>query len=438
MKKINKLVVLFLTLLVLVACDKEEENLLIDGNSAKTDVTLSKEQVLLEKDVEVADALIITMSKPSLGVSVVPAYKISLKIGDNPEKKITFVGDNLTKVFGSVELNKLLLDMGAEAGVETDLNVYGIVELGVKKVFSETKTVKVTPYAMKLDLTTTWGVVGSATPNGWDGPDVPMYKNTANAEEYVAYVTLVDGEIKFRENNDWGNNYGLGSADGVLEHNSPNNIPVTAGTYKITINLSALSYKIESYTWGIVGSATPGQWDGPDVALEYDPTTDMWKAVTKLSAGQIKFRKNNDWGVNFGLGDTEGTLKENSPTNIPVTAGNYIVEVNFNDNTYTLTPIDFIWGVVGSATPGGWNGPDIKMSMDYSKEGVWYVNGADLIDGEIKFRANEDWGNNYGLGSADGVLEYNSPNNIPVGAGKYNVVLDLSDPDAPKYTLTKQ
>ncbi len=431
MKKINKLVALFLTLFVFVACDKEEELLSINDKNIKTSVSVSADNLVLQKDNVVEEALTITLQKPTLNVSVTSSYKLSLMVGEN-ESKISLPAGQLAKVFSSAELNKLVLDLGATAEQETEVAIVGMVELGTKKILSQKKTIKVTPYAVKLDLTTTWGVVGSATPNGWNGPDLPMYKNTENPSEMVAYVSLVEGEIKFRENNDWGNNYG--GENGTLSAGG-SNIKVAAGTYKITVNLSALTYKIEAFTWGVVGSAAPNGWNGPDVALEYDSTTDMWKTVAKLKEGEIKFRKNNDWGVNLGVGDAEGTLKEGGE-NIPVKAGNYLIEVSLKDNTFKLTKIDFIWGIVGSAAPNGWDGPDVKMSMDYSKEGVWYAKGVVLKDGEIKFRANEDWGNNYGDDGADGSLEAGGAN-IAVKAGTYDVVLDLSKSDAPTYTLKK-
>ncbi|PIE79638.1 MAG: hypothetical protein CSA15_02765, partial [Candidatus Delongbacteria bacterium] len=278
---------------------------------------------------------------------------------------------------------------------------------------------------MKLDLTTTWGVVGDATPNGWNGPDMPFYKSTVNPSEFVAYVTLTDGEIKFRENNDWSNNYGDDGADGTLEPGGAN-IAVSAGTYKITLNLSALTYKIETFSWGVVGDAAPNGWNGPDVAFEYVPTTDTWKALVKLAAGEIKFRQNNDWANNLGDDGADGTL-EPGGANIAVEAGNYLIELNLNDNTYVMTKVENVWGVVGSATPNEWNGPDVKLAMDFTKEGVWYANNVTLKDGEIKFRANESWDNNYGSNDADGNLQAGGAN-IAVVEGVYDIVLDLSNP----------
>ena len=57
----------------------------------------------------------------------------------------------------------------------------------------------------------------------------------------------------------------------------------------------------------------------------------------------------------------------------------------------------------------------------------------EFLDGEIKFRANNDWGVNYGDNGGDGTLELNG-GNIPSTAGTYNIELDFSDPNNPTWT----
>jgi len=186
--------------------------------------------------------------------------------------------------------------------------------------------------AEEVDLSTTWGVVGDATINGWDGPDVPFWLTDESGIDdmiYVAYTTLTDGQIKFRENNDWGNNYG--GTDGQLVA-SGDNIDVTAGTYKININLNDLTYSLEEYSWGIVGSATPNGWDGPDVQMMYNGENNVWMAENvTLTDGEIKFRLNNTWGGDYGGND--GQLGSD---NIPVSAGTYTITVDFANGTYTI------------------------------------------------------------------------------------------------------
>ena len=77
-------------------------------------------------------------------------------------------------------------------------------------------------------------------------------------------------------------------------------MPVSAGTYKIEVNFSSMTYTMEAYSWGLVGSATPNQWNGPDLMLRYNSYQDDWRTVVTLGEGEVKFRFNNDWGLNYG------------------------------------------------------------------------------------------------------------------------------------------
>ncbi len=92
---------------------------------------------------------------------------------------------------------------------------------------------------------------------------------------------------------------------------------------------------------------------------------------------------------------------------------------------YKVEKID-VYGIVGSATKNGWNGPDDKFKLDFTQENAWVLNGVALVDGEIKFRTNDDWGLNYGDNGADGTLEKDGAN-IAVKAGTYNITLNFKD-----------
>lgn len=87
-----------------------------------------------------------------------------------------------------------------------------------------------------------WGLVGSATTNGWDGPDMIMYE--AGTDQYALYATLVAGEIKFRFDNDWGVNLGDNGADGTLEDGGTNIAVAEDGTYYVSLNLADNTYSI--------------------------------------------------------------------------------------------------------------------------------------------------------------------------------------------------
>ena len=84
---------------------------------------------------------------------------------------------------------------------------------------------------------TVWGVVGSATLNGWGAAeDVKLVPDPCNDGVYIIKdVVLTDGEIKFRQDDAWGVNLGDDGADGTTEANGAN-IAVTAGTYDMTLD----------------------------------------------------------------------------------------------------------------------------------------------------------------------------------------------------------
>ncbi len=295
-------------------------------------------------------------------------------------------------------------------------------------------TINITTYLTVLDLSTTWGIVGSAA-NDWGAtPDLPLFKTDVDGV-LNAYVNLKDGEWKFRENNDWGNNLGSDSSTGGTLTSGGGNMTVTAGSYKIVLDLNNSSYTIESFSLGIVGGAYNDWGATPDFMLEYDQYSDVFRGIVTLIDGEMKFRMNNDWGTNWGDDGVNGTL-ELGGANIVVTAGIYIATVDMNDLTYSLEKIDYVWGLVGGAYNDWGATPDAQFKRDWSKpfNEVWTLNNVTLIDGEYKFRANNDWGVNYGDDGANGTLELNGANLVAT-AGTYSFSLDFSDPNNP--TVTK-
>lgn len=265
-----------------------------------------------------------------------------------------------------------------------------------------------------------WGVVGSGYNNWGAFADAPFYTTSEN-NVLVSYVNLVDGEIKFRENNEWVNDFGDNGNDGTLDSGG-SNIPVSAGDYKITLNLNDNTYSIEEFSWGVVGSGY-NNWgaDGPDAKFYYDHKSDTFKVGVRLVDGEIKFRMNNEWVTDFGDNGNDGTL-DGGGANIGVSEGHYLITINFNDNTYSIQPYD-VWGIVGS----GYN--DWGATPDYSltevNPGVWVGSGVPLIDGEIKFRLNNEWVTDFGDNDTDGTLD-GGGSNIPVSAGNYIVTMDLN------------
>ncbi|OIN59373.1 SusE domain-containing protein [Arsenicibacter rosenii] len=434
--KFKKLLLLVAALPVLWSCEKDEIKATLNPGVVPV-ISVSSQSVVLTKDNAAQDVLTVKWSQPDYGFQAASAYTVLVdKKGGDFANAVSFaVGSNLQKVFKASELNPALLKLGLKAATAGDIDIRVQSVLGPKTTLSSAvSSIKATPYLDKLDLSSNWGVVGSATTNGWNGPDMPFYKSD-KANVYVAYVNLAVGEIKIRQDNKWDVNYGDDGANGTLEAGGANIAVKTAGNYKITFDQGALKYTIEKYSWGIVGSATPSGWAAPDVPFFYDPSSDQWRAIATLKDGEIKFRQNEDWAVNYGDTKADGVLDAGGD-NMVVKAGTYLITVDFKTLKYTIEAYK-VWGVVGSATPAGWNGPDAKFKPDFANDGIWTLTGIKLIDGEIKFRQNDAWDVNYGDTKADGILDAGG-DNIVVKAGTYDITLDFSIASKPTYKLTRK
>ncbi len=105
-------------------------------------------------------------------------------------------------------------------------------------------------------------------------------------------------------------------------------------------------------------------------------------------------------------------------------SGFYRLTADFNDAKYTVTKTD--WGLIGDATPGGW---DTDTNMEYDADEKAWTMIVELGSGEIKFRANDGWDINLGDNDADGILEYGGSNIIISDPGKYEIKLYIGTPD---------
>jgi hypothetical protein len=89
-----------------------------------------------------------------------------------------------------------------------------------------------------VEYISTIGVIGDATPEGWNASTA--LTPSSDFLTWTGTVTLGGGELKFRANDAWTINLG-GSFDNLVADGA-NIASPGAGTYKITLDLSALPY----------------------------------------------------------------------------------------------------------------------------------------------------------------------------------------------------
>lgn len=137
---------------------------------------------------------------------------------------------------------------------------------------------------------------------------------------------------------------------------------------------------------------------------------------------------NTDWGDD---GSFSGVLAETGESDCTATAGYYRVQANTTLLTYSTTPT--VWGIIGAATPGGW---DNSTALTYNSTTMKWEGIVTMTAGEFKFRANNAWTINLGGDPAE--MTYDGSNLSVDAGGTYLVELDLSNPREYTYTLTAQ
>ena len=133
-------------------------------------------------------------------------------------------------------------------------------------------------------------------------------------------------------------------------------------------------------------------------------------------------------------GNFAGTLAQTGEENIQLPgAGYYRIRANTSTLTYTVAPVS--WGIIGAATPTGWDS-DTDLTYNPTTKKLEIASIA-LVPGAFKFRGNNAWSNGFDFGTvnADGYLVEGGDLNFTGPAGNYKVILDLSNPRKYTYEL---
>lgn len=350
----------------------------------------------------------------------------------------TMVGNNVQ--VSASELEKIVCEQNkSRASVARDLNVETQVSINlasgdaVSITDKGETTGKFTPTATPQLDEKGYYMLGQVNGNEWDAKS-PVWMNKISDGVYQLKVTTTADKNWFKfyagsnfVSNDWDSiNKGAlgckenGSEDtfGYILYNGDSwgelQTPVIpgAGTWIVTLDMNNLTYTVGKPVLYMAGDANG--WNQIDVLNGDDGV--HFTGYMYLNQNGFKFCTQPNWdGTNYGA-DFD-TAPDAGNIVIAEEAGFYQVDVDLSAKTYTLTP--FTIGIIGNATPKGWDG-DTNMTYN-PEERCWELKGVTLSDGEMKFRHTNDWSLSWG-GELDNLTTQNGPN-IVVAAGTYDIKL---------------
>lgn len=360
--------------------------------------------------------------------------------------KVNGVAVNGTMIGNSVqvsasELEKLVCNQNkSRASVARDLKVETQVSINLASgdavsITTKGKTTgKFTPTATPPLDEKGYYMLGQVNGNEWDATS-PVWMTKMSDGVYQLKVTTEKDKnyFKFYEGSKWdesGNwdvinkgvmgceKDGCEDASGTIYYTgdswgTPQSMVIAgAGTWIVTLDMNNLSYSVGKPVLYMAGDANG--WKQIDVLNSEDGVN--FKGYMYLNQNGFKFCSQPNWdGTNYGA-DFD-TAPDAGNIVIAEEAGFYQVDVDLSAKTYTLTP--FTIGIIGNATPKGWDG---DTNMTYKpEERCWELKGVTLSDGEMKFRHTNDWSLSWG-GELDNLTTQNGPN-IVVAAGTYDIKL---------------
>ncbi len=342
---LNKITVICTMLFVLVACKKDEQRLVANEGVAPEFGSIPAALVLLEEQAT-TDSITFSWSEADYGYQAAIKYTLQFAAANQTDFEDAInvdLGNERSRTYAVADFNALVLRLGLEPESPGDViyRVLASISDNITSVSSAVNTMTVTAYSTFREIPLLY-VPGSH--QGWSPETAPQLADVNFEDIFEGFVYFPDASNEFKltvvpcwceadYGSPGGNQLTLGGGDNI-KHDG-------AGFHRVTVNLNDLTWRADIMNWGVIGDATPGGWDS-DQDMTYAVEDGVWKITVALSAGEFKFRANDDWGVNFGHHpDDDPFVLSYGTDNIPVAeAGTYEIILDLRDPTkfvYSIT-----------------------------------------------------------------------------------------------------
>lgn len=329
---------LFAALLLGACSEKETDPVLQLGNAPAITSPSGGTSYVLADSTSNAEIAKFAWSAAEYGFEAGVNYTLELDVaGNNFAAPITVGAVNKLELDGITQgkINNILLAKGLDGEVSHDIEfrVAARVNPEVAVVYSQPVTLKITPFTQIVNYPQLQ-VPGDY--QGWNPADnATIIFSVRSDDKYEGYINFPNpgAQFKFTVGPTWDLNYGDDGGDGTLEKNGANISLTDAGVYKLNVDLNAKTYTHTKTDWGLIGSATTDGWNS-DQNMTYDAATNKWTITTDLIAGDIKFRANDDWGINLGDDGADKKLEYNGANIAVAEAGNYTIDLLLGGAVY--------------------------------------------------------------------------------------------------------
>jgi len=338
-KYINKIFILASLLFLGSSCDSDAVLTTLKAVNFPSEVTVSSTKIVLTEDTADDQVLLVSWPEVTFPIEAPVTYALQFDlVGDTSganawqkAKRVEVGAEVLSKTLIGQDLNKIAVDLGLPIDVEGKL-VVRVEATMDRKVFSNPITLTITPYEKSV-------VFGEIyMPGSYQNWAIETAAALPAIQKgvYQGYMSVAPGAglgFKLNTERNWAQFYGAGATNSDLKNMSDTDFQLpAAGSYQIKVNLNTLKWTATPYSWGIVGDGTAGGWDN-STPMDYDHQTKTWKVTAALVPGNVKFRLNNNWTINYGSKNaTDGiAYLDDSGAHYVGEGGTYEITIKIND-----------------------------------------------------------------------------------------------------------
>jgi len=371
-----------------------------------------------------------------LGEGVEATYEVQIDDAEgdfsSPQKL-----EATTKLYKSVttgEMNQILRNLKIEPNAELGIQARVVATSSDMEMISVPVAMLVKRYSGDNEITR-WGISGTSVTGGGF---IPLTLDM-NDNLWKGTILLEKGDFRFHSPEYLSTILGSdGTADGLKEDGDP--IATNNAVYEITLDLKEMKYSLKESSFPnnlyLVGahngwdnntaSANKNFLNGTYEVYQYSDTPFECKWLPQLGS----------WDNDLGNDPANpGNILVDGESNLSMPeAGMWYIKADLATMTWEAKKTT--WGIIGDATPEGWDAQTNFTNFDASTN--TYTIEISLTAKELKFRGTDDWSVNYGGNGLSGEpIPGGSNIKIPED-GTYTITLTLGHGGNYSYSIVKK
>ncbi|MFC3560735.1 SusE domain-containing protein [Pedobacter jamesrossensis] len=291
---------LSLIALSLWSCKKDETKAIATsgtGGALQTSAT----SVVLDKSKLTSTVVTFTLTDANFGYQAAVSNVLQMAVkGTNfaTPKETILDAKAATKAYNGLDFNNLLLSLGIPTTSNTDveIRIKSSISTATSPVYSNVVSISARPFPL-----TAWIYV-PGNYQGWNPATADSLISATGNGVYTGIIAFDGDKFKIAPAKNWNVSYGDGG-NGKISTTGADINSVTAGAKQLVVDLNANTFTLTPLVWSIIGNAVPGSNWSVDTDMKFiNDGKNTWTITTPLTAGELKFRLNHDWGTSIGDG----------------------------------------------------------------------------------------------------------------------------------------